>query len=1221
MKFNRELIEDIAKEDPDLAERLAREWRDSMVVLARHDPSVFCEYVLRNEKTSGPIYQHKDHEEIHATILKNQRTAIWTHPEFGKALPLDTEIPTPFGFRRMEDLHPGDEVFGSDGKPCLVTGESPIYADRDVYELEFDDGVTVRADSLHLWLASNIDDRAAKRKPRVVTTEEMARTVFRSGKTVWSVQLTAPVQYPAARLPVHPYALGAWLGDGSSNCGTLTSHESDRFIPERCAQLLAGVSDVRIRHDPQRSQILRTSLGVGFVAAVRSLGILSQKRIPDLYLQAGIEDRRELLAGLLDTDGCVYTRTQNVSFVEISQVREDLASGILQLVRSLGFKARMRTEDAVLNGRVVGLRHRIFFTAREPVFRLPRKLAKQRYGAVRGSKATSRYIVRISRVESVPTKCIAVDSPDRTFLMGRSYTVTHNCLAAGSRVLLSSNRWVPIESLEGQECELIAWDEYALKLKTVRARVWSDKVVPVVGLEMANGVAVKATADHPFMVDTYRWVRAGDLTLSDSILAVSNLGSLPSNEDVQGGALTEDEALLLGFFVSGRLLGENVIARRVDGRAEYKAQRDELILSAGWDSKPFQRLTDRVSVKETCELSPAGFVRSCCEVDSDGYPVEFNESVTEMGVGRITKLLRGIFATAFHGGVDSEDGRISATIGVGRDRIPEGLGFVKAATAHAVRRLLLRVGINARVFRYHKRLGVDRSGGLFADEIGELKDQRPSKTIWCIRIPRAEIARFWPTVLQPPSITRALAPIAVKGIEKLPAERVWSVEVFDVCHSFLCDGLVTHNTNQVSIGHVLWRIGKDPNLSIAILSNTGNMAAKIISSLKQYIASSPELHDVFPHLKPGDKWSEYAFTVDRTTFRKDPTVQAIGLTGNVVGARLDGLIVDDLDDMDTVRTAEAREHTQYWVRKQALTRLGQDGWCVMIGNVWHENDTMHTLSKSGTWKRLRYPVLLPDGQGDFYSRDPANFPIERIISIRDNDLGPVAFQQLYMLTARADGEQRFREEWINAALEKGRGIHLWVDGIPKTPLGCRTITGVDLGVKKKASSDPTVITTVLETQVDKNRYELQVLNISKGRWNASEIMDEIARQQRLFGSEVWVESNGAQDFIVQLMSMSSVYCPVKSFYTGRNKYDPMFGVESIAAEMSVGLWTLPCPDGTRESVHPYVEELIQEMLAYTPGNHTGDILMSLWIAREAARSSRKTSSGTVQFGRLNLRKR
>ena len=88
-----------------------------------------------------------------------------------------------------------------------------------------------------------------------------------------------------------------------------------------------------------------------------------------------------------------------------------------------------------------------------------------------------------------------------------------------------------------------------------------------------------------------------------------------------------------------------------------------------------------------------------------------------------------------------------------------------------------------------------------------------------------------------------------------------------------------------------------------------------------------------------------------------------------------------------------------------------------------------------------------------------------------------------------------------------------------------------------------------------------------------------------------------------------------------NKYDPMFGVEAIAAEMAMGRWWLPTWDGTREGCEEEIDELIEEMLAYQPNNHTGDLLMSLWIARDGARQSRQKIAGKVEFGRLNLRRR
>jgi len=93
--------------------------------------------------------------------------------------------------------------------------------------------------------------------------------------------------------------------------------------------------------------------------------------------------------------------------------------------------------------------------------------------------------------------------------------------------------------------------------------------------------------------------------------------------------------------------------------------------------------------------------------------------------------------------------------------------------------------------------------------------------------------------------------------------------------------------------------------------------------------------------------------------------------------------------------------------------------------------------------------------------------------------------------ARIDGEQRFRKEWIEQALRKGTQQVLLTEGLPKIPGGCRTITGVDLGVKKKASSDPPAITTILEIPQDAGQDEDVLLNIQKGRCNAQVTMDDV----------------------------------------------------------------------------------------------------------------------------------
>jgi len=341
----------------------------------------------------------------------------------------------------MGDLAPGDEVFGHAGRPATVTWVSPVMFDRTVYKVSFDDRDSVLADADHQWLTWSVDDANAGRAARVVTTSKMAERVWRAGgdgrQSKWRIPLVGQVEYDYRKVSVPPYVLGAWLGDGDTSGPTLTFHESDRHVFDRCRALVGSCEPHR---DTRNLLVMRASLGPGGLGRrpgvngdpsclrqkLRDLGVLGCKRIPVEYLTASVPQRRELLEGLLDTDGYVTRKAGNSSQVEFTSKLEGLATDVLELVRSLGYKARIKFGPMKLRGRVVGTRYRVFFTARDPVFSLPRKLAAQNIGWVK-SRARYRCITNIEEVESVPVQCIAVDG-DGTYLMTRSYTVTHKDL-------------------------------------------------------------------------------------------------------------------------------------------------------------------------------------------------------------------------------------------------------------------------------------------------------------------------------------------------------------------------------------------------------------------------------------------------------------------------------------------------------------------------------------------------------------------------------------------------------------------------------------------------------------------------------------------------------------------------------------------------------------------------------------------------------------------------
>ena len=150
-----------------------------------------------------------------------QMIVIAARPAVGKALALDTPLPTPTGWTTMGEVRVGDHLIGADGKPTQVVAATDVMHGRPCYEVEFDDGEVIVADENHQWLTWN-SPRTGSRgfselvPPQVVTTGAIARTLCRDaalGRSNHAVALTAPVQRPAAARSVPADSLGAALGE------------------------------------------------------------------------------------------------------------------------------------------------------------------------------------------------------------------------------------------------------------------------------------------------------------------------------------------------------------------------------------------------------------------------------------------------------------------------------------------------------------------------------------------------------------------------------------------------------------------------------------------------------------------------------------------------------------------------------------------------------------------------------------------------------------------------------------------------------------------------------------------------------------------------------------------------------------------------------------------------------------------------------------------------
>jgi len=403
-------------------------------------------------------------------------------------LALDTPIATVNGWTTMGEIKTGDIVFNSQGKPTPVVGVSPIFTARKCYRLRFSDGAEIVADAEHEWYTAvlrngkrpgprkdaTVGEYEKKNTAHIAATLSMPISSSRHPQAKWNhrVEVSPALDLPDIRLPIDPYTLGAWLGDGDSDAARITCEDDEimQYIADagyilgkrhcrpgnRAFRQAFGLQDQsrcargheRSKHangshcracDRERDHLKRNGTGlsrrnnISMNELMASLGLFRKKQIITPYFRAGVRQRLSLLQGLMDTDGHVAKGGK----CEITLCDERLANDVLSLLRSLGYKCVIRESEAKLNGKTIGPRWRIGFQAyrSQPPVRLARKFANLEDEPRTRPLSRGRMIVACDQVESVPVRCITVASEDHMFLAGHNLVPTCNSgkspLAAG----------------------------------------------------------------------------------------------------------------------------------------------------------------------------------------------------------------------------------------------------------------------------------------------------------------------------------------------------------------------------------------------------------------------------------------------------------------------------------------------------------------------------------------------------------------------------------------------------------------------------------------------------------------------------------------------------------------------------------------------------------------------------------------------------------------------
>lgn len=377
---------------------------------------------------------------INKGFMPEQLITIGARTGVGKALDIRTPILTKDGWKTMKDIKVGDIVYGKDGKETRVIFATEIQYNRECYMLNFSNRTSLIADAEHLWEASNYLERR-ENTCSIYSTKEMFETqrVNKDKRVNYSISKTNPLIFTHndkdIDLPIDPYILGYWLGDGLTRslkiCGdnkdldNLTQ-EMDRAGYYYRIKTEDNLFELKFSLFENVSEVYRLEYGKdSLLNRFKNLGLIMNKHIPDIYKKSSTKQRTEILKGLLDSDGCVSKAGRQ----EFGVTRKALFEDALEIANSLGItpfvnkvkKIKGATEET-------SNAYSFSFKSDKAYFKLKRK--RDRVLSNNNQRLGKIYINSIEKTTSVPVKCIQVDNEDHIYLAGKSLIPTHNTVVA-----------------------------------------------------------------------------------------------------------------------------------------------------------------------------------------------------------------------------------------------------------------------------------------------------------------------------------------------------------------------------------------------------------------------------------------------------------------------------------------------------------------------------------------------------------------------------------------------------------------------------------------------------------------------------------------------------------------------------------------------------------------------------------------------------------------------
>lgn len=347
---------------------------------------------------------------------------------YGKDLEENTLLHTESGTVKIKDICVGDRIFGDDGKLTTVISKD-CYYDQEQYRVTFEDHKSIICGGGHLWGVTN---RYGKKLTVSINDIKDRYKKFRKDGGVdynFFIPIAKPVQYPEKQLPIDPYFLGLWIGDGNSIRPGITTDDSEivDYLYGYAKELKLNIC-IDQNKDKTRPTCLLTNGNIGgkknaLLDKLRNLNLLSNKHIPEIYLHSSEDQRMELLRGMMDSDGHVGLGGN----IDFSTSSDKIINGFIKLIDSLGIRNNYRTRITKCNNKDF-ISYRVSIMTSKPIFKLSRKLSRidvdpSNYSTSNRNKVAIENIEPIGVMNSV---CIGVDNESKLFIAGDRFIVTHN---------------------------------------------------------------------------------------------------------------------------------------------------------------------------------------------------------------------------------------------------------------------------------------------------------------------------------------------------------------------------------------------------------------------------------------------------------------------------------------------------------------------------------------------------------------------------------------------------------------------------------------------------------------------------------------------------------------------------------------------------------------------------------------------------------------------------